>query len=176
MGWDFCKEWKTPEIAAKAAADEMNAEVSQLTPSKRRLWGVCNVPDKGKMLFVAFLEERDELGWGYKVVTEDMGPFANDCPQNVLDVRNACDMNSRFELSVDDMTLKFFQEYSRKKGKHDLPTFLSNLEIFGETVIPAFVDGSTSREEAWKAWTSYVGGKREAAKYFYAIDAVASVT
>lgn len=48
------------------------------------LWAIQEAKQTNHTFIIVFLLEGDVEGWGYKEVTESMGPMAVDCPLNFL--------------------------------------------------------------------------------------------
>lgn len=82
MGWTVFE--REPRNGWKAYLDESLGDGNELVASKIASDGVyyCAIKSDGVTFAVVALIE----GSGYKVLDEDMGPYAYECPPEILDV------------------------------------------------------------------------------------------
>lgn len=87
MGWDYCSRWTT----ARILREDLNAQrasgvtiVAQKSTSHgRNLWTVYE--DAAGLRFINLdLIGRSRGCYGYKAISEDMGPVEVDCPEAFL--------------------------------------------------------------------------------------------
>lgn len=91
MGWSYgynnrCAKDVHREILDPAFwGDSLKVVRHAATSYGRHLWLVCEKPD-GARFIALFLINGNDGGWGYKDMTEDMGPCYYDCPLAFLDM------------------------------------------------------------------------------------------
>jgi hypothetical protein len=92
MGWDFCQDWKRPsdvidmlvqsytsnggKVLAKGVAREQGQYCA---------WFAVESSQGVRMAVVALLEKDGRNGYGFKEMSEDMGPYYWKVPENVWD-------------------------------------------------------------------------------------------
>jgi hypothetical protein len=90
MGWDFCQDWKRPsdvvDSLVKSYTDGGNTVLAQgVTREKGEscAWFAVESPRFGRMAVVALIAKEKGCGYGYKEMSEDMGPYYFKVPANV---------------------------------------------------------------------------------------------
>ncbi|MDH3291538.1 MAG: hypothetical protein OEO20_11405 [Gemmatimonadota bacterium] len=87
MGWYYEHNQTKAQLIAMLTA-RGPAVRSHVAPTGRpHLWTVERLSD-GRLIVVCYLLDRQPAptGWGYKPVSEDMGPLEIDCPLDLLEL------------------------------------------------------------------------------------------
>lgn len=87
MGWLFMSEMRTKSqlIAHLTAPNEGWRTLAKCVKGSA-LWAVHENADSGKRLLACYLLGADQGAWGYKDMTESMGPCEISCPVAYLDM------------------------------------------------------------------------------------------
>lgn len=91
MGWDFCRDWKRPsdviDMLVKSYTDGGSTVLAQGVTREQGqscAWFAVESPKYGRMAIVVLIE-KDRDHFGFKEMSEDMGPYYWKVPQNVWD-------------------------------------------------------------------------------------------
>lgn len=86
MGWDFAPMWRTKkEIVAELTEDEERVVRFQVIGST--LWTIEDAGHDELMICVYLLARSRRLHcWGFKAMSEQVGPFYYDCPLEFIDL------------------------------------------------------------------------------------------
>lgn len=101
MGWDFysrlSKEAMIEDICRKSENEAGIWETIAKSLRGNHLWTVRQMTTKvdgqpfhSVRYIVLYLLAKHEGQWGYKDISEDMGPFVYDCPLKFLKMANEC--------------------------------------------------------------------------------------
>jgi len=90
MGWDSCEAWQSKADVVKAIqADHSGGGWTLLDSSVvgNTYYGLHERIDAGKVqrLITCCLISKGGGTWGYKSMSEDMGPYCYTCPKRILD-------------------------------------------------------------------------------------------
>lgn len=86
MGWSFCRNWDKKSLVDHLLNDDTYHKPMAHSVRGDHLWVAfinhnpeCP-PDKNKYICLFLLQSGGADGWGYKDITESMGPREHDCP------------------------------------------------------------------------------------------------
>lgn len=85
MGWTFL--YDAPEkrhVIEEATREGEMLKCVRKSTVGNHLWTVWESKDNGKRYIVLFLLAKNRGNWGYKDITESMGPLYYDCPLSLL--------------------------------------------------------------------------------------------
>ena len=93
MGWDYCEDWRTRADVVKVLRggwrDALTDSTLTYEAGMAVWWGT--VAAEGQTFVVCALLERAGRMWGYKLMSEDMGPLYWSCPVRFLDSTTGLD-------------------------------------------------------------------------------------
>lgn len=128
MGWSFCDNWQTKQdVTLAITLDHSGGGWTFLDQSTvgNTFYGLLERTKDAKverLILVCILKkDRDTAerkgSWGYKSMTEDMGPYYWDCPVRILDKADEVPSVSK---SCDDWRKKCRARIAFKKVKSNL--------------------------------------------------------
>jgi hypothetical protein len=92
MGWDFCRDWRTEsDVVDALTAGLLGSGAAVLATGmakeqgQRTAWFAVRTPQGVTLAIVALIEKDGRNGYGFKEMSEDMGPYYWSVPQNVWD-------------------------------------------------------------------------------------------
>lgn len=82
MGWDFTDNISKTELIASLTQETAGCKVLKHNVAGNELWVLLETKDTGRKIIALFLlqQDRKHKGWGYKDMTEAMGPYYYGCP------------------------------------------------------------------------------------------------
>jgi hypothetical protein len=86
MGWTFL--YNAPEkrhVIEDVTRGSQDLKCIKQSCNGNHLWTIWERTDTKKRFIALFLLQKSEGNWGYKDITEDMGPCYYDCPLYFLD-------------------------------------------------------------------------------------------
>jgi len=96
MGWDYCREWRTPEDVKNALLHDLNnhicawgwGTIPDPIDGERTLWMALDTTGSSNVGVIALCvlvgkARGPHAWWGYKMMSEDMGPYYYDVPPQV---------------------------------------------------------------------------------------------
>jgi hypothetical protein len=99
MGWDFTKGASKKDIV-EGIKRSIGANLRASKLVGKEFW-VVEEQAPGKLQIVLFLLEKDGgFGWGYKDMTEAMGPYYYGCPLEFLDMAPVANASWREKLRL----------------------------------------------------------------------------
>lgn len=138
MGWYFGYETKA-ELIREVTRESRNEKTRHTVLAKavrgNNLWTVMEIEDftTGKMfrIIVLFLIQGGAGDWGYKDISEDMGPLEVNCPLSYLDMASP---SSEIKGCSKDWRDKVRSHHARfsglKSGAYMVPLAFTELGVF----------------------------------------------
>ena len=83
MGYLFTEKTKQ-ELVEELTGEDTQIVTHRHSLRGNHLWAIQEAKKDNHIFIIVFLLEGNVEGWGYKEVTESMGPMAVDCPLNFL--------------------------------------------------------------------------------------------
>jgi len=91
MGWDYQQGQNKKSLVVMLTrwgylAEKVVAhKVINSSPGHAELWLVLETEKAGRLICLCLLQSQKGYGWGYKSMTEAMGPYIYSCPLDFLD-------------------------------------------------------------------------------------------
>jgi hypothetical protein len=170
MGWTTSYDWSNAEDVKRALLDDYAREADKFevlgtrsTSYGRHFWMAIKIKNTGRSFVCLFLLGGGfREGWGFKDVSEDMGPVDIDCPVELLDMTDeptegyAVEWRKRVRAAAE--ARKGSQSKSFKRGDKCL--------IYGKTyVVVSQVKRSYIVSPEGKPWQTYKCGPSKMKPY-----------
>mgnify|MGYP003578969640 CR=1 FL=1 len=92
MGWLFSSSWPSPfelkQDQRKSITDAGHKILGEASTAYGRRWWLALKSDKtgDRFILLMLLDRHAGYGWGYKDISEEMGPVEHDCQVKLLDL------------------------------------------------------------------------------------------